>query len=359
MRTSRSKFLIIAWISGISGFTVLTSFADTALSHYFDEESGRHLTLDESDIPRVLVEFRFPGDPGFFSRWSGRGTRVEREITFTRNVGEEEPRGSNFLAVVGASRVKIDFAPGQLEPGDEGLNGEYRRLSEEKRQSMAIKDFKSAEAALEKALKNLGQAKEPAIVEFKKRWPDLRTRLTALRFPSASTATPAPKPAPSSTVPAASAAQAPPEESPDYWLTQIETTGMAISFANQPFPEAVIPPDGSGDYDDGFGGRASLRASDDGTFRVAFGWQRGDLEAMGSDLSLDIPADKVIKDRDGDWTATLSYQDPNLAPGDAPAQFRIQKSGRFLLVTSENTTRYTGKAWLDGIYRWGPIPVQE
>ncbi len=358
MRARRSKFPIIAWISGIGWIAIVSSVADTALSHYFDEESGRHLTLDESDPPRVLVEFRFPGDPGFFSRWSGRGTRAEREITFTRTVGEEEPQGANFSAIVGASRVKIDFAPGQLEPGDEGLNGEYRRLSEEKRRSMAIKDFKSADAALEEALKDLGPAKEPAITEFKKRWPDLRTRLTALRFPSAPTATPAPTPAPS-TVPGATSAPTPPEENPDYWLALIETTGMAISFANQPLPEAVMPLDSSGDYDDGFGGRASLRASDDGTFRVAFGWQRGELEAMGSDLSLDIPADKVIKDRDGNWIATLSYEDPNLAPGDAPAQFRIQKSGRFLLVTSENATRYTGKAWLDGIYRWGPIPVQE
>ena len=134
---------------------------------------------------------------------------------------------------------------------------------------------------------------------------------------------------------------------------------MALSFANQPLPEAVIPEDGSGDYDDGFGGRVSLRPQGDGTFRLGFGWQRGDLEAMGSDLSLDIPAEKVVKERDGNWSATFPYQDPNLAPGDLPAQFRVQKTGRFLLVMTENATRYTGKAWIDGVYRWGPIPVAE
>ena len=358
MRASKSEFLFATLVFGLSLITTLSSFADTAVSHYFDEEGGRHLTLDESDLSRVLVEFRFPGDPGFFSRWLGRGTRAEREVTFTRIVGEEEPRGANFSAIVSASRVKIAFTPGQLEPGDEGLNGEYRRLSEEKRRSMAAKDFKSADAALEKALKNLGPAKESAIAEWKKRWPDLRTRLTALRFPSpsavAATTPAAPPSSPTISAPATSL-----EDDPDYWLALSETTGMAISFAIQPPSEAVMPEDGSGDYDDGFGGRVSFRASGDGSFRLGFGWQRGDLEAMGSDLGLDIPADKVVKERDGNWSATFPYQDPNLAPGDVPTQFRIQKSGRFLQVTTENATRYTGKAWIDGIYRWGPIPVQE
>ena len=355
MRKKQSRFVFFAWISGFNLVTILSSIADSAVSHYFDEESGRHLAIDETDLPRVIIEFRFPGEPGYISRWFGQGTRTDREISFTRTVGEEEPHGSNFSAIVGASRVKIDFSPDQLDPVDEGINGEYRRLSEEKRRSLATRDFKTADAALEKALRNLGTSKDPAVVEWKIRWPDLRSRLTALRFPSP-TATAAPTPLP---VPGKTATASPLEEDPDYWLALVETTGMALSFANQTSPEAVMPNDGAGDYDDGFGGRVSLRPQDDGAFRLGFGWQRGDLEAMGSDLSLDIPADKVAKERDGNWTAAFTYQDPNLAPGDARAQFRISKIGRFLEVTTENATRYTGNAWIDGIYRWGPIPIQE
>jgi len=311
-----------------------------AITHYFDEESSRHLMIDRSEDPAVKVEIRFAGDPGYSHRWQGKGTSEKREIRFTRLLGEDEDKGAEFTAEVSASRVQIDFSPGQIEPGDEGLNGEYRRLSDEKRLSLVKRELKAAEESLAIALKNLGAAKDPGPEEWKRRWIELRTRVAALR------------PLPDATKQ---------EESPDYWITLIETTGAARSFAGQPFPEVPMPGNGTGDYDDGFGGRVALRARDDGSYRLGFSWQRGELEAMGSDLSVEIPAAKVVKSADGSWSATFTHDDPGTgaADGDPLPLFRVQKAGRFLIIDVEHAGRHTGKAWIDGVYRWGPIPIEE
>lgn len=334
---SFSGLLIAAFAAGIA-----PGRADEkglGITHYFDEDTYRHLMIDRSEDPTVMVEIRFAADPGYSHRWQGKGTSENREIRFTRILGEEEEKGAEFTASVSASRAQIDFSPEQIEPGDEGLNGEYRRISDEKRLSLVKRELKSAEESLSIALRKLGGPKEPGLDEWKRRWIELRTRVAALRaLPDG----------------------AKHEDLPEYWITLIEITGAARSYAEQPFPEVAIPENGAGNYDDGFGGGVALRARDDGSYRLSFSWQRGELEAMGSDLSVEIPATKVEKSADGSWSATFTHDDPGAgaAPGDERPLFRVRKAGRFLIIDVEHAGRHTGKAWIDGVYRWGPIPLE-
>lgn len=309
-------------------------------AHYLDEESGRMVTIRETEPPTVTVEIRFPSDPGYPFVWLGKGTREGNRIIFSRVVGEEEPPGSRFEAKTG-SRLEIAFAPDQLSPVDEGFLGEHRRLSEDKRLSLAMKELKAANQSLETAQRKWGKAKDPALVEWNQRWPTLRARW-AVRNQLNATIDPA----------------APPKDSDAAYLL-VETTGQAIGFFNQEPPAGPIPPDGSGNYDDGFGGGATLRVRSDGSFRVGFGWQRGDLEAMGSDFSFDLPAAAVKRERGSDdWTAEYLHPDPEAPAGSPQARIRLRKTGRFLLVESVDASRLTGPGWVDGIYRWGPIPVE-
>lgn len=338
--TFRPVFLLVITVVIASVVRAAEEEPSPGVSHYFDEENSRHLMLDRTDDPAVKVEIRFAGDPGYSYRWNGKGTSGKREIRFTRILGEEDERGAEFTASVSGSRAQIDFSPEQIEPGDEGLNGDYRRISDEKRLSLVKRELKSAAEALATALKSLGNAKEPGLVEWKRRWVDLRDRVAALR------------PLPDT---------AKPEDLPEYWITLIETTGAARAFAEQPLPEVPLPENGTGDYDDGFGGRVALRARDDGSYRLGFSWQRGELEAMGSDLSVEILPGEVQQSADGSWTATFTHEDAGTGAdaGDPLPLFRVQKAGMFLIVDVEQAQGHTGKAWIDGVYRWGPVPVEE
>lgn len=311
-----------------------------AISHYLDEESGRMVTIREMEPPAVSFEIRFPSDPGYPYVWMGKGTREDNRIVFTRIVGEDESPGSKFGAKTG-SRLEIVFAPDQLSPVDEGFLGEYRRLSEERRFSLAMKELKRAEDALESAQRKWGKAKDPALVEWNRHWPDLRARW-AVRNQLKAVVDPV----------------APPPDS-DAVYRRVETTGQAIGFFNQEIPPGPIPPDGTGNYDDGFGGGATVRARSDGSFRIGFGWQRGDLEAMGSDFSFDLPAALVKRERSSnDWTAEYVHQDAEAPAGSPQARIRLHKIGRFLQVEALDASKLTGPGWVDGIYRWGPIPVE-
>jgi hypothetical protein len=308
--------------------------------HYHDEESGRIVRLDETDPAKVRVQVRFPGDPGFFALWQGEGAKEGNAVIFSRIIGEEEPPGAKFLAK-GAGRLEIEFAPDQTEPADEGFLGEYRRLSEEKRLSLAQKQLKSAENALTKAQRSWGNSQDPNVKEWNLRWSVLRDRwLHRGQIPTG-------------------AAPAPSAPTADEVFALIETTGQAIGFFQQPLPEGVVPPDGSGNYDDGFGGGVTLRSRADGSYRIGFGWQRGDLEAMGSDFSLDLPATVIQRVRGSDdWTVDFPHPDPEVPEGEVRARIQLKKSGRFLWVRVLDGARYTGPGWADGIYRWGPIPVE-
>ncbi len=126
-----------------------------------------------------------------------------------------------------------------------------------------MKELKAANQSLETAQRKWGKAKDPALVEWNRRWPTLRARW-AVRNQLNATIDPA----------------APPKDSDAAYLL-VETTGRRSAFSTR-IARRPVPPDGSGNYDDGFGGGATLRVRSDGSFRVGFGWQRGDLEAMAA-----------------------------------------------------------------------------
>jgi len=52
------------------------------------------------------------------------------------------------------------------------------------------------------------------------------------------------------------------------------------------------------------------------------------------------------------------HPDPEVPQGEVRAQIQLKKSGRFLWVRILDGARHTGPGWADGIYRWGPIPVE-
>ena len=317
--------------------------------HYHDDESGRIIRIDESDPAKVGVQVRFPGDPGSFHLWQGVGVTEENTVIFSRITGEEEAPGAKFLAK-GTGRIEIDFAPGQTEPADEGFLGEYRRLSDEKRLAIAERSLRAAEDALGKAQKSWGGKREAGLSdileEWNRRWPGLRERWVARNT------------LPSGAAPAAG--QPVTMRDADEVYRWIEATGQAISLFQHPRPEGDAPPEGSGNYHDGFGGGLTLRSRSDGSFRISFGWQRGDLEVMGSEFGVEIPAGEIKPVRGGDdWTADFLLPEPGLPEGEARARLRLAKKGRFLLVELLDGRRHTGPAWVDGIYLWGPIPVEE
>lgn len=75
---SFSGLLIAAFAAGIA-----PGRADEkgpGITHYFDEETYRHLMIDRSEDPTVMVEIRFAADPGYSHRWQGKGTSENREI---------------------------------------------------------------------------------------------------------------------------------------------------------------------------------------------------------------------------------------------------------------------------------------
>lgn len=340
MRSSRLFLsLLISWVASVERPAPAAEL-DDAIRHYHDEESGRIVRIDETDPAKLRVQVRFPGDPGFFSLWQGEGVKEGNEVIFSRILGEDEAPGAKFFAK-GGGRLEIGFAPDQTEPADEGFLGEYRRLSEEKRLSLAQKELKIAENALSKAQRSWGTSQDPNVKEWNLRWPVLRDRwIHRGQIPT-------------------EAAPAPTAPTADEVFALIETTGQAIAFFQQAPPEGDMPPDGSGNYDDGFGGGVTLRVRSDGSYRIGFGWQRGELEAMGSDFSLDLPAAVIQRVRDSDdWTVDYLHPDPEVPEGEVRARIQVKKSGRFLWVRILDGARYTGPGWADGIYRWGPIPVE-
>lgn len=311
------------------------------LSHFIEKESGRQLILRIAEPPSVEVEIRFPGDPGFPYLWRGHGTLDGKNILFSRIIGEDEEAGATFLTTL-SRRPVIDFAPDQTEPADEGFLGEYEPLSESKRQDLASKELKEADKALETAQRTWGSSRDPNLIEWNRRWPMLRARWTVRNTFGAAPET------------------AEPGEDPDRWTALVESTGQAIYFFSQPLQEAPRPPDGTGNYDDGFGGSIQLRTLSDGSYRVSFGWQRGDLEGMGGDFSVSLPVESIQRVRGSDdWTADFTYSDPEATSPGPPARFHMTKSGGYLWLDAVDAKPITGNSWVDGVYRWGPIPPAE
>jgi hypothetical protein len=341
--------------------------ATPVVTHYFDEATNRQAIVTEGDFGKITLVFRFVGGPGSFGRWNGDGTRKDGEITFSQTVGEDQPRGTVFVAKASETKLEVAFKPKQRMPVDAGINGTYRHISEEKRTSVAKKESALADDALAVALKTAPKTwpseDRPVAADWKGRWPDLRKRWMNLVFkpadPPAAPATPTGKPplGAGSSIGSKSGDAGTPAPSADYWTALSETTGMGMAFINQPLDKNI--PDTDGDYDDGFGGRVSLRTGTDGFLRFTLSCFRGTGDSVqAGELIGRIPATQITKEKNGAFTDTYTHKDTDLKPEDRQATVKLHKAGHFLTVETQYAERYCARAWFDGIYRWGPVPPE-
>lgn len=306
--------------------------------HYFDESSMRHLTLEKADFGNTQVTVRFAGDPGSAYIWQGHGQRKDKTLVFARVASEGEDRGTFYIAEISESKVKIEYKPGQKEPQDVGINGEFRRASETKYLQLAKKEFQAANERLIQTLKastkNWQVTDRPALFLWKDQWPSLRQQwmLAATGQPDSNTS----------------------EKSAETWLYLAQATAQAYYFLGT-MPDAKTSLGWDGEYDDLGGGHVSLRLSKDGKLRLSLSSQRINEPEAGT-LDATTSPDKISRNKDQQLTAEFLITDPEVTDPVKQARVHLTKIGRYLHVVTENTQRYVGKGWFDGIYRGSPVP---
>lgn len=306
---------------------------------YFDEETMRHLTLEKADFGNTQVTVRFAGDPGSMALWQGHGQRKDKTLLFARVANEGEDRGTFYIADISESKVKITYRPGQKEPQDAGINGEYRRVSETKQQQLAKKEFQAANErlvlTLKEASKNWQATDRPALALWKDQWPALRQR-----WMQAATGQPDP------------GGNA--DKNAETFLYLAQATAQGYYFvASQPDPKTSL--DWDGEYDDLGGGHVSLRLSKDGKLRLSLSSLRI-KETEPATLEAAALPDQIKRNADQQLSAEFTITDPEVTDPKLQARVRLTKIGRYLKVETENAQRYAGKGWFDGIYRGAPVP---
>ncbi len=312
--------------------------ADPEKLTYFDEATMRHLTLVKGDFGNTNITVRFAGDPGSASLWQGNGQRKDKTLHFARMANEGEERGTFYTAEISESKVKIDFKPGQKEPQDVGINGEYRRTSETKYLQLAKKEFQAANERLLQTLKTATKTWQPAdraaLTLWKDQWPELRQKwmLAATGIPDSNT----------------------PDKTAESWLYLAQATAQGYYFIGT-MPDAKTSLDWDGEYDDLGGGHASLRLSRDGKLRLSMSSQRIHETEAGT-LEATAQPNQISRNKSNQLTAELIITDPEVTDPTKQARIRLTKIGRYLRIETENTQRYAGKGWFNGIYRGAPVP---
>ncbi len=318
--------------------------------HYYDEATMRYITLKKAEFGNTEITFRFASDPGSAGTWVGNGLRKDKVLQFSRIVGEGEDRGTFFIADISESKVKISFKPGQREPMDAGINGEYRHASDTKYLQLAKKEFQAANDRLMDNLKTatkMWQAGDrPALSLWKEQWPALRQRWMDASLGKAPVAAETKGKSPTDTA----------DKPAEYWLYLAQVTSQGYYFINtMPDPKTGLGWDG--EYDDLGGGHASLRLSKDGKLRLSLSSQRINAPEAGT-LDTTAPPDKIVTAKNGDLTAEFTVTDPEVTDPTKLAHIRLKKIGRYLQVTTEQAQRSAGRGWFDGIYRGAPAPAE-
>ncbi len=316
--------------------------------HYFDEATMRHVTLKKAEFGNTEITFRFASDPGSAATWVGNGLRKDKVLQFSRIVGEGEDRGTLFIAEISESKVKIAFKPGQREPMDAGINGEFRHASDTKYLQLAKKEFQAANNRLIENLKTATKSWQagdrPALSLWKEQWPALRQRWMDAATGIVSSISETKGKAASDTS----------EKPAEYWLYLAQATAQGYYFINtMPDPKTGLGWDG--EYDDMGGGHASLRLSKDGKLRLALSSQRINEPEAGT-LDATAPPDKIVTAKNGDLSVEFTVVDAEVTDPSKLARIRLKKIGRYLQVTTEQAQRSAGRGWFDGIYRGAPVP---
>jgi hypothetical protein len=63
------------------------------------------------------------------------------------------------------------------------------------------------------------------------------------------------------------------------------------------------------------------------------------------------------EEKNGSLVAEAVIKNPEVKDAAQQAWVRLTKIGRYLHVETENTQRYAGRGWFDGIYRGAPVPA--
>lgn len=340
------------------GSLVTTQAAGPAgITHYYDEVTFRYLTLESVGATQVQVQMRGAGEPGVNNVWMGQGSWKEKQLVFAALVEEGQDRGTFFVAKGGESKLEVEFRPGQKMPQDPGILGSYRRISDEKRLQLARKEFQAADERLQATLKASSRTwtseDKPVAADWKGRWPALRERWMKIAYqaPEAAKAQVGPFPPQAKGRPAV-------EMDVAYWLKMAQATASGYYFMQQ-MPDGKSQEAWDGSYDDGFGGQVSIRRTADGRLRVSLACSRVN-ELQGSDLQGVIPVDGVKAKKAGEpASAEGVFVDPEMPDATKEVQVRLKRKGGFLWVEIQRKQEPPGRlAWLDGIYRWAPVPVE-
>lgn len=345
MKNTLPQWVGLFWVLGFS----LLKAAEPTVLRFYDETTMRHLSLAQEGFGSTTVTMRPASDPGNAGTWVGNGDRKDKTLQFSRIVGEGEDRGTVFRAEISESKVKIDYKPGQREPMDAGINGEYRRTSEAKFLQLAKKEFQAANDRLIESLKaatKIWQTSDrPALMLWKDQWPALRERwmTAALGKAPPVSQTKAKAPSPATT-----------EKPAEYWLYLAQATTQAFYFVSSvPDPKTGLGWDG--EYDDLGGGHASVRLSKDGKLRLSLSSVRPNETEAGTLDATALP-DKVMTAKNGELSAEFTVADPEITDPAKLPRIRLKKIGRYLQVETEQAQGSAGRGWFDGIYRGAPVP---
>ncbi len=324
------------------------------VARFYDEEGLRYLTLRNTSATGVEVQVRWASEPGSTGTWLGQGTRKDNVVTFAASVEEGQDRGTYYIAKGGESKMEILYRPGQKMPQDAGLLGIYRRISDEKRLQLARKEAQAAEVRLTETLKEAAHtwpaADKPVPADWKARWPGLLGRWMKIAYQPPE----APKPK-AGQPPVAAKDVASPERDAEYWLKIAQATALGYGFMQQMPPLKSTSWDG--EYDDGFGGHVSIRSTKDGKLRVNLNCTRVN-ENQGGDLQGQILPEAVKKNGE-ESTAQAVFIEPDVPENAREVNVTLKRIGGFLWVEIRRKAALPGVfSWHDGIYRWGPVPVE-
>ena len=327
------------------------------VARFYDEESMRYLTLRNTSATGVEVLLRWGSEPGSTATWLGQGTRKDNVVTFAASVEEGQDRGTYFIAKGGESKMEILYRPGQKMPQDAGLLGTYRRISDEKRLQLARKEAQAAEVRLNETLKEAARswpaADKQVPADWKARWPGLLSRWMKIAYQPQATEAPKPKPGLSALAPAKDAAA--PEKDAEYWLRIAQATALGFGFMQQ--MPTLKSTSWDGEYDDGFGGHVSIRATKEGKLRVNLNCTRVN-ENQGGDLQGQILPEAVKKNGD-ESTAQAVFIEPDVPENAKEVNVTLRRKGGFLWVEIRRKATPPGVfSWHDGIYRWAPVPTE-
>ncbi|MFO1482586.1 MAG: hypothetical protein U1F71_04395 [Verrucomicrobiaceae bacterium] len=344
--SSMRALLLVSLAGGVLAATPVT------ITHYFDETSQRHLTVQNVTATKVIVSLRWAADPGAAGMWTGNGERRDNQLVFAATVDEGQDRGAFFVAK-GEGKLEVAFRPNQKMPQDPGILGTYKHVSDEKYAQLMKKEFQAAEDRLAGTWKNASRTwpveDKAMVTDWKSRWLGLRDRWMALAYQPPGP----PKLAPGVLMPLPSKDATTKEKDASYWLKLAQATAMGYSFMQQP-PDMKSKGEWNGEFDDGFGGHVSLRLAKDGKLRVSLSCTRyGELQGM--DVSGAIPAE-VLKTKGDESTAESVFKEEDPA---RETHVTLRRKGGFLWLETKISPPLPAKsAWFDGIYRWSPVPTE-